>query len=413
MSPSAREIGASGGLTWAMKIALAFAPVSLLFYGYEQADFLHGRLSRGQVFGRDFMNYWTGSRLLIEGHVRTIFTQADYTAAAARLWGPGLATHSFSYPPSLFAFIGWTGALPYGWAVALWSLAGLVGLLAAAWPLGRRPLTALAIVCSPAVMICLDDGQNGLLTSALLVGGLRLSDRRPLLGGALIGLATFKPQLGILIPLALLAAGRWRTIAGAAASTLALLAASVLIAGPDAWPWYLTQAAPFQRFLLEHSTGTFQVMMPSPFMAGRLTGLSLAQSYGLQAVAGLAAAALVVWRFRRVGRAGAAIGPLDILLLLTAGLVASPYGFNYDMAGVAAAVLLADRADPSLEASAAWRWAAVALWSAPVVMMVAPAMLGWRGGTTVPVGPILVAAGLGLLAVVCRARPPVPELAAG
>jgi hypothetical protein len=411
MNPDSHKAGAPARLTWSAKVALAFAPLSLMFYGYEQAGFLHGRLDRGQVFGRDFINYWTGSRLLIEGHMRAVFTQADYAAAVARLWGPGLATHNFSYPPSLFAFIGWTGALPYGWAIALWSLAGLGLLLMAAGPLGRRPLTALAIVCSPAVMICLDDGQNGLLTGALLVGGLSLCSSRPLLGGVLIGLATFKPQLGLLIPLALLAAGRWRTIAGATASALALLAVSLVIAGPDAWRWYLTQAAPFQRLLLEHRTGTFQVMMTSPFMAGRLTGLNLAQSYALQAAASLAAAALVVWWFRRIGRAGAAIAPLDILMLLTAGFVASPYGFNYDMAGLAVAILLAERADPGLGASAAWRWAAAALWSAPLVMMLVPLALGWQGGATIPVGPILTLLGLALLVAAMARRPadlPVP-----
>lgn len=396
---------------WAMSVALALAPVSLAFYAWEQADFLHGRLSRGQVFGRDFINTWTGARLLLAGQAHTIFTEADYAAAMARLWGPGLAVHNFSYPPSLLALVGWVGALPYGWAVGLWSLAGAALLLAAAGPLGRRPLGALAVLSSPAALICLDDGQNGLFTAALLVAGLGLSNRRPLLGGVLIGLVTVKPQLGLLIPLALLAAGRWRTIAGAAASALVLLAASLMIAGPDAWRWYLTQAAPFQRLLLEHHGGTFQVMTPAPFMAGRLIGLGLGPSYALQAAAGLAAAALVAWRFWRIGRAGAAIGPLDILLLLTAGFVASPYGFNYDMAGMALALLLAERADPSLAASGAWRWAVVALWSAPLVMMAAPMALGWRGGPTIPFGPILVAAGLGLLAAVGRRRPPLARCA--
>lgn len=395
-----------GRLGWAMTVALTCAPAALAFYAWEQIDFVHGRLSRGQVFGRDFINDWTGARLLLEGHARAIFTEGDYATAMARLWGPGLALHNFSYPPSLLALIGWTGALPYGWAIAAWSAAGVALLLIAAGPLGRRPLSALAIVCSPAALICLDDGQNGLLTGALLVGGLTLSNRRPLLGGALIGLVTVKPQLGLLIPLALLLAGRWRTIAGAAASAAALLAVSLLIAGPEAWRWYLTEAAPFQRQILEHRGGTFQVMTPAPFMAGRLIGLDLAQSYALQALASAAAVAIVARRFWRIGRAGAAIGPLDIALLLTAGFVASPYGFNYDMAGLALALLLAERADPSLGASAPWRWASVALWTAPLVMMAAPMILRWRGGTTIPFGPILVAAGLGLLAAVCRERPP-------
>lgn len=395
-------------LSWMARIALAFAPLSLLFYVWEQADFLHGRLSRGQVFGRDFMNYWTGARLLLHGDIHALFTQAEYGRAVARIWGPGMALHSFSYPPSLFPFIAWTGALDYGTAIILWSLAGLALLLAASWPGGRRLPPALLLMLSPAVAVCLDDGQNGLLTGALIVGGLRLSERRPWIGGVLIGMATFKPQLGLLIPLALIAAGRWRTIAAAAAGAAALGAASLLMGGAESWRLYLTQAAPYQRMLLEHSTGTFQVMMPSPFMAGRLAGLSLAASYALQAAASAASAALVFIRFRGIGRSGRRIGPLDIAVLLAAGFMASPYGFNYDMPGLAAALLLADRASPDLDRQAAWRWGAAALWSAPLLTMLVPLALGWRGGPTWPIGPGLAAIGLGLTAM---ARPG-PEVAA-
>jgi len=390
--------------SWAVKVAVALAPLSLIFYTIEQRSFLRGVLDRGQIFGRDFINYWTGARLLLEGKVDAAYVHADYARELLRLWGGGVGLHEFSYPPSLFPFIAWTGALDYGWAIALWSLAGAAILLAAAYPISRKPGLALLILLSPAVVVCLDVGQNGLLTAGLLLGGLRLSDRRPLLGGILLGLATFKPQLGLLIPLALIAAGRWRVIAGAAASALALAGVSVMVAGVEAWRLYFTMEAPFQRLLLEQSTGMFQTMMPSPFMAGRLIGLSLLQSYVFQGIATLACAGLVVWHFRRLRLERRAFAPLDILLLLTCGFVASPYGFNYDMAGVSVAILLADLSDRGLGELAAWRWAVVALWSAPILMVLMPAFLGASPAFRLPVGPLLVAIGLGLTLLALRQR---------
>ena len=46
-------------------------------------------------------------------------------------------------------------------------------------------------------------------------------DRRPLVAGMLFGLLAYKPQFGLMIPLALAAGGRWRRFA-AAAATVAL-----------------------------------------------------------------------------------------------------------------------------------------------------------------------------------------------
>ncbi len=75
-------------------------------------------------------------------------------------------------------------------------------------------LLALAF---PAVFINLGQAHNGFLTAALIGAALVLLERRPIVSGILIGLL-YKPQFGLLIPLALAAIGapspppppRWR-----------------------------------------------------------------------------------------------------------------------------------------------------------------------------------------------------------
>ena len=389
------------GLSWLEKVALLFSPVSIGFVLQDQWAFFHGGLSRGQVVGRDFINYWTGSKLMLGGRISEVFSQEAYMSALHRIWGAGVGLHSFSYPPSIFPYVGWTGLLPYPLALALWWLAGLALVWIALWPHGRRRLTAAAVLLSPAVMVCLDTGQNGMLTAALLVGGLRLVDRRPLLAGALIGLASFKPHLGLLIPVALIAAGRWKVVWSAAASALALAAAGTLIAGPQAWRDYLTHAAPFQRHLLEHSTGLFQYMMPSPFMAGRLMGLNLGLSYAIQVATALVCLGLIAFHFFRMRAAGRGFGAPDGLLLTICGFIASPYGFNYDMVSIVLWLVVISRAYPTLDQSPAWRWAVVSLWTAPILMLVVTAALAQRGLTALPVGGALLVIGLVLTWRVC------------
>jgi hypothetical protein len=66
--------------------------------------------------------------------------------------------------------------------------------------------------------------------TALIGGGLLLLETRPRLGGALIGLATIKPQLGLVLPLHLLrapAALAFAVLSATALGLAALLAARV------------------------------------------------------------------------------------------------------------------------------------------------------------------------------------------
>lgn len=47
--------------------------------------------------------------------------------------------------------------------------------------------------------------QNGFLSAGLFGGALVLLERRPVLAGALFGLLTYKPHLGLLVPIVLIA----------------------------------------------------------------------------------------------------------------------------------------------------------------------------------------------------------------
>ena len=62
---------------------------------------------------------------------------------------------------------------------------------------------------------------------------------REWLAGLVIGLLTIKPQLGVLIPLALIAGRYWRAIAGAVLSSALLAALAYALFGIETWRAFL------------------------------------------------------------------------------------------------------------------------------------------------------------------------------
>jgi alpha-1,2-mannosyltransferase len=59
----------------------------------------------------------------------------------------------------------------------------------------------VAAIAFPGALITMAHGQNGFRTMALLGGALMLLERRPIFGGVLFGLLSYKPQFGVLVPL--------------------------------------------------------------------------------------------------------------------------------------------------------------------------------------------------------------------
>ena len=383
-------------LSWVVKVALMTAPLVLVFSAISDLPFLaHGKFG-GHVVGRDFLNYWSGSRLFLSGHLSTLYDPAAYSTYLRLAWGQGFGALSFSYPPTLLLFISWLGLLPYGVALALWSVLGAGLLIAAGWPYTKRPSILIALALAPAVLICLDDGQNGLITGAVLVAALRLIDRRPVLAGVLIGLLTVKPQLGVLLPIVLFCAGRWKTIGAATATAIGLAVLSVLIVGVEPWRLYLEKTLPYQG-VLYRGDGMWRAMTPSPAIAVVVAGGAWSLAWLVQGLVSLSMVALTAVLF--LGRPGGRreIDAVDRIVLIAATFLATPYGFNYDMPALALCLLIAGAVRPGLDASPPWRWGVALLWAAPVLMVVAGLWglnthQGWP-----PFGAVAMAAGLVLI----------------
>lgn len=280
----------------------------------------------GYLIGRDFLNTWMGAKLALAGDVSPYMDFSRYNEAIRALLGGAFPEHNWSYPPQLLLFTRPFGLLPYGWALVLWWCLGLALYLTVAARDAHDWQSLLFLTVSPAVAMNLFTGQNGFISAALIIGGLSQLEKRPWLAGLLIGLLAFKPQLGLLLPLMLLAGRHWRALFAASATTLALVGASMLIDGVAAWKAYVEIALPVQNQVMTGGSGIFPWMMPTPFMNARIAGFDGTTAMWVQAPVTLMMAALVVWTYARQR------DPLlSQAVLLTAMMLASPYAFNYDM----------------------------------------------------------------------------------
>jgi hypothetical protein len=153
-----------------------------------------------------------------------------------------------------------------------------------------------------------------------------LLDKRPVLAGVLIGVLCYKPQLGLLIPLALAAGGYWRSFLSASITVCALVGATTLWLGPDIWSAFLAQTQ-LQSMMMQNGESLWH-RMPSVFSSLRLLGLPVLVATAGQILSALAAGWIVftIWRQEKVSTS------LKGALLLLAGFAATPYVWDYDMA---------------------------------------------------------------------------------
>jgi hypothetical protein len=234
------------------------------------------------------------------------------------------------------------GLLPWAWNYTVFLALSFTGLMMALclWrPAGRaRALLIAGVVACPACAFNIGAGQNSFMSAGLVTAGIWFMHRRPPLAGVLLGLLVFKPQLALLVPIALLAGGAWTSIAYASATVCALMLASLVIPGPALWHgWlhlFLSGDPAFHRWV----------------EAGRIYGqsvfacLRIAGAPGWLANAGQLAAiafgAICVWRVFRAG----VPERQRLVVLLAAMVLAAPHIGDYDalLLGIASMLVLTE-----------------------------------------------------------------------
>lgn len=303
-----------------------FAAVNVIMLAWLVATSHDGVDLNGYLLGSDFISFWTTGHMLVD-HANPYDGAAHILAQRTYYSAEGAYT-AFYYPPSFLLFCWPLGGLAYFPALGLWLLATGAFYLAVLRRWWRDAGTGvplwLLFVAFPAVPIVVTHGQTAFLVAGLLGLGACLVPARPWLAGVLFGLATIKPQFGLLLPLVLLATWEWRVIAAAGVTALLLALLSAGLFGGHAWIDWLGASERAQVAMAHGQIGYGKMM--SPFAALRLLGASMTVSYVVQAVTTLAVALLVLKAsWRRDWTQGLAA------LTLAGAPLATPYVLDYDM----------------------------------------------------------------------------------
>jgi hypothetical protein len=276
--------------------------------------------------------------------------------------------------------------MPYGLALFVWQavtlglyLLAIRAILKAFAPEGETrtgadPLWLLLALAFPAVLINVGHGHNGFLTAALLGGGLVILDRRPLAAGILFGLMAYKPQFGLMIPIALAAGGYWRTFTAAAITAVSLTLVTTLVFGVQVWHAFFAGAEFTRTVVLEQGdTGWHKIQ--SIFSWARMWGAPVPLSYAIQGAATLVFAMATAWLWH-----GKAPYPLKASGLCLVAILATPYTLDYDMMVLAPAIAFL-AADGLARGFGPWQKTALAaLWLVPLVARTVPQV------TLIPLG---------------------------
>lgn len=293
--------------------------------------------TKGKPLGYDFITFYSAAVVAQDGPPEAVYDLEAMRAAQLEIAPGTLQPFAWHYPPTFLLLVLPLALLPYFVALGASLALTLFAYVAVIRRIAPHPLTMMLALAFPASFVNLFHGQNGFLNAALLGAALLALQRRPVIAGVLLGLLSYKPHFGLLVPLALIAGGYWRTIGAAALTTLAFAGASLAVFGADGWVAFVHNM-PFLRYVLENGNLPW-FKMPTAFAAVRLLGGSVALGYAAQAAVALAAAAAVVWIWRR----GAPLA-LRAGVLAAAALLATPYAFDYDLtlAGLAIAYLAWD-----------------------------------------------------------------------
>ncbi len=299
---------------------------------------------------QDWMVYYTAARAYLDGNLPLIFDGERFTAqinADFVDWLPRpLSFHPWLYPPTYLLLLVPFGLLPFATSCVLFLVVSFACLAAAIWlSVGsgyRRWLHPASLALAPAVAFNIGSGQNAFLTSALLIGGFGLLPGRPLVAGVLLGLLTYKPQLWLLAPVALVASRQWQALAATILTAGFMVLASVAVFGIEPWRAWI-------GWFVDAPPEIYQTWL----QAGRLHGESvyanlalIGASHGLatagQSIATLLAGLCVWWCYRRPLRRTP-----QLAVLLAATVLAAPHVTNYDtvLLVVAATLVFADGLD--------------------------------------------------------------------
>ena len=309
-----------------LNVCFVLAVINASFF--PTAFFAHWWIfdEKGLGIPTDFVNVWSAGKLVLDGHPAWAYDWGIQKQVQVAVLGQSYeGNFAWHYPPPFLFVASLLAHFPYAVAFIGWAAISFVPYLAVMRAIVGRPFGLLLAAAFPVVFTNTLVGQNGFLTAALIGGTLYLLPARPVLAGICLGLLSYKPQYGLLFPLALIAASQWTVIVTAGLVAVAMAALSWFAFGTESWQAFFHWMPMFsQAFLTEGRAPWWK--MQSLFALVRTFGGTeqLAWIFHWIFAGSVAVVLALMWRSRVRYSVKAAA-------LATGTLLTTPYLFMYDM----------------------------------------------------------------------------------
>jgi hypothetical protein len=266
--------------------------------------------------GVDFVSFWAAGRLTLGGHASAAYDIAQHHKVE-QLVAPHVGLIPFPYPPPFLFLVTPFALAPFGLAFTLWS-----GVTAAfyAFAASRAAPLRFAFSIAPA---CVDFmiAQSGFLMCGMFILGLTLIASAPFMAGAVLGLLILKPQMALLLPIAMLAGREWRVIGGAVASSTVALFLGLIVFGAETYQAFWNILPHYVGYMRDSRLPWYQIA--SPFGLARFSGVPQTAALTIHFLIAVTATALTAraWWLKLDAR---------IPILAASTMLISPYFFTYD-----------------------------------------------------------------------------------
>jgi hypothetical protein len=270
----------------------------------------------------DFASFYAAGTLANAGTPALAYDQTAHLAAEEKATEKGIGYEYFFYPPTFLLLCAPLARLPYLVSFVLFEAATLAAWLALTRRIAGPGSVAPLLACS-SVWWTLGIGQNALLSGTVMAAATLMLPRRPTASGMVFAAQCFKPHLGLLVPVALLARRQYRAFAAATVTLVAFVGASVLLFGVDTWRRFLAveRIAPTTLY-----SGKVALAAHIDMRGGAmLLGLDPSLAGGLQIVVTILAllAALIIWRHGDYATRAAALAAGTLAII--------PFALFYDL----------------------------------------------------------------------------------
>jgi hypothetical protein len=304
-----------------------------MVYARKAWDEYHAQTPGHPARYGDFLALWSYAAMLADHAPAELYNSGLLHIRQVALGMDVSGTNPFPYPPPFMLLIWPLSLLPYDAGFAIWMSSTIAAFIWAIWgTCSRAPGCLLLAAIAPASAMAFAGGQSGFLAAALLVAGLRLAIIRPLISGVMIGLLSFKPQLGLLVPVGFAAAGFWPALAASCVVFVALSLTATVVFGWQVWPAWVWML-PAYNDAFDHAEGVLKIR-PTVMANMGMLGCPLPVARAVQAGVSVVVTA-IVWRcFRRDA------DRLAVAALLVGTLLATPHALVYDLPMVTAALVL-------------------------------------------------------------------------